>query len=168
MKTGNTRDIHHTSERTVAASMEPGHEDREYAGSAAAPRPRAQASMEPGHEDREYDTITHEGVLLDLPQWSPVMKTGNTSPSIRFPISPLKPQWSPVMKTGNTGIRPVNSTRSASPQWSPVMKTGNTGAYSGSSHSTRPPQWSPVMKTGNTGRHRRSQAGQESLNGARS
>mgnify|MGYP000912235411 CR=1 FL=1 len=36
------------------------------------------ASMEPGHEDREYFpwSITHD--WLYRPQWSPVMKTGNT------------------------------------------------------------------------------------------
>ena len=35
--------------------------------------------MEPGHEDREYQTgVTIDGVE-DPPQWSPVMKTGNTS-----------------------------------------------------------------------------------------
>ena len=37
------------------------------------------ASMEPGHEDREYEDVT---ALLDeikKPQWSPVMKTGNTT-----------------------------------------------------------------------------------------
>ena len=33
------------------------------------------ASMEPGHEDREYQP----------------------------PTPPMQPQWSPVMKTGNTG-----------------------------------------------------------------
>ena len=34
--------------------------------------------MEPGHEDREYATTTHTASALDQPQWSPVMKTGNT------------------------------------------------------------------------------------------
>ena len=37
------------------------------------------ASMEPGHEDREYfqgDTNHHR--MRKMPQWSPVMKTGNT------------------------------------------------------------------------------------------
>ena len=36
--------------------------------------------MEPGHEDREY--YPHGGTFeipeLTVPQWSPVMKTGNT------------------------------------------------------------------------------------------
>ncbi len=37
------------------------------------------ASMEPGHEDREYGTATASGIVKTSPQWSPVMKTGNTA-----------------------------------------------------------------------------------------
>ena len=53
MKTGNTQCHRHDRPAGVEASMEPGHEDREYV-----PRPAhlllgQQASMEPGHEDRE-------------------------------------------------------------------------------------------------------------------
>ena len=78
MKTGNTRRGVPESVRHLLASMEPGHEDREYLdddhtvvteippqwspvmktgntrGSAHPPAHAAQASMEPGHEDREY------------------------------------------------------------------------------------------------------------------
>ena len=62
--------------------MEPGHEDREYNRLTTRPRLPGLASMEPGHEDREYayfsDTETYAGCS---PQWSPVMKTGNTRES---------------------------------------------------------------------------------------
>ena len=36
--------------------------------------------MEPGHEDREYD-LPEKNLFwfINEPQWSPVMKTGNTS-----------------------------------------------------------------------------------------
>ena len=34
--------------------------------------------MEPGHEDREYAGPTGDVVFTWPPQWSPVMKTGNT------------------------------------------------------------------------------------------
>ena len=105
MKTGNT-DRHPTElRRVVTASMEPGHEDREYAPIAPAPtfatvppqwspvmktgntglllipRPADHAaSMEPGHEDREYQAAPDVVAIVGgLPQWSPVMKTGNTS-----------------------------------------------------------------------------------------
>ena len=61
-----------------AASMEPGHEDREYAGSAFGDADEPVASMEPGHEDREYILGTVISMRCDVPQWSPVMKTGNT------------------------------------------------------------------------------------------
>ena len=42
-----------------------------------------QASMEPGHEDREYIVNDADEVYLVLePQWSPVMKTGNTGSNL--------------------------------------------------------------------------------------
>ena len=63
--------------------------------------------MEPGHEDREYPfSAGRIRIARVRPQWSPVMKTGNTSVSSQRSISERKPQWSPVMKTGNT--RPIN------------------------------------------------------------
>ena len=34
--------------------------------------------MEPGHEDREYLKSFEFSTDADTPQWSPVMKTGNT------------------------------------------------------------------------------------------
>ena len=41
-----------------------------------------------------------------MPQWSPVMKTGNTRFGYRCSWTELRaPQWSPVMKTGNTTRR---------------------------------------------------------------
>ena len=44
--------------------------------------------MEPGHEDREYVGPSIADAGLKTPQWSPVMKTGNTS-------APLHPQRTP-------------------------------------------------------------------------
>ena len=58
--------------------MEPGHEDREYLGLLPQRVGRLRASMEPGHEDREYLDATHGLTSPGRPQWSPVMKTGNT------------------------------------------------------------------------------------------
>ena len=84
------------------------------------------ASMEPGHEDREYAAGGTTQDDIELPQWSPVMKTGNTSM-----------QWYTLLR-----VEP--------PQWSPVMKTGNTWGDTPYFHYTQEPQWSPVMKTGNT------------------
>ena len=55
------------------------------------------------------------------------MKTGNTWVGDRFnDIWNWMPQWSPVMKTGNTQAWRVNTRTPSQPQWSPVMKTGNT------------------------------------------
>ena len=65
---------------------------------------RRPASMEPGHEDREY--LPHQKSAASHPkppQWSPVMKTGNTSGKFVGMANIAQPQWSPVMKTGNTG-----------------------------------------------------------------
>ena len=56
------------------------------------------------------------------------MKTGNTWSVAPIPEpAHVTPQWSPVMKTGNTNGYPSTSAPATSPQWSPVMKTGNTG-----------------------------------------
>ena len=63
---------------------------------------------------------------MNRPQWSPVMKTGNTSRPAPSPRKGRQPQWSPVMKTGNTRWRCHPRAPQAGPQWSPVMKTGNT------------------------------------------
>ncbi len=58
--------------------MEPGHEDREYMWPNGMTPIRNVASMEPGHEDREYADVTPSLSASSWPQWSPVMKTGNT------------------------------------------------------------------------------------------
>ena len=58
MKTGNTGGRDHPGDGAVQASMEPGHEDREYTASSQSHRVMEVASMEPGHEDREYFSKT--------------------------------------------------------------------------------------------------------------
>ena len=55
MKTGNTTRVHTLREAVPHASMEPGHEDREYTAAMCVHSLLINASMEPGHEDREYD-----------------------------------------------------------------------------------------------------------------
>ena len=60
--------------------------------------------MEPGHEDREYEDMIMITSESAKPQWSPVMKTGNTNREDTTMITSAKPQWSPVMKTGNTWL----------------------------------------------------------------
>ena len=83
--------------------------------------------MEPGHEDREYsEAPVTEDFAKSMPQWSPVMKTGNTQVCGSISYRPTKPQWSPVMKTGNTPGSTLDARSADAPQWSPVMKTGNT------------------------------------------
>ena len=73
--------------------------------------------MEPGHEDREYsEAPVTEDFAKSMPQWSPVMKTGNTCGSIRARMPGSSPQWSPVMKTGNTA-------RLLRCRWLPVLHT---------------------------------------------
>ena len=54
MKTGNTRIPRISYQYRYTASMEPGHEDREYLAGTRVRAPGSHASMEPGHEDREY------------------------------------------------------------------------------------------------------------------
>ena len=65
------------------------------------------ASMEPGHEDREYLGVVADSDVFVAPQWSPVMKTGNTVRHYGLDFMMALPQWSPVMKTGNTRGRRI-------------------------------------------------------------
>ena len=55
MKTGNTGRCSRRPRNLRAASMEPGHEDREYDAAQVDDAAGPLASMEPGHEDREYE-----------------------------------------------------------------------------------------------------------------
>ena len=67
--------------------------------------------MEPGHEDQEYVLAQKPQGGTVRPQWSPVMKTGNTRSGFTVLGRGTVPQWSPVMKTGNTSaLRPAPST----------------------------------------------------------
>ena len=151
-----------------SASMEPGHEDREYA-----PRRRRwwdrlpDASMEPGHEDREYTFPYCDSFEVVTPQWSPVMKTGNTEGPVRTgpPSTAMEPghedreyAWADQASAADETER----------QWSPVMKTGNTGVSLWESQTTDVRQWSPVMKTGNTWWTRCAGGAATNGNGARS
>ena len=54
MKTGNTIGVCVRCISDEGASMEPGHEDREYPPRLPVTPAVTDASMEPGHEDREY------------------------------------------------------------------------------------------------------------------
>ena len=78
MKTGNTSPHGGSCGAGSSASMEPGHEDREYSRTQRSWLDLGTASMEPGHEDREYRRTTEPSRTPGWPQWSPAMKTGNT------------------------------------------------------------------------------------------
>ena len=169
MKTGNTHWFQNILRYLPEASMEPGHEDREYLTRPPQWPQSRQASMEPGHEDREYTNSEFTSQRIEMPQWSPVMKTGNTDWSTVADWARCAPQWSPVMKTGNTRGYLIAREGSDRPQWSPVMKTGNTAAGRDDDRHLPLPQWSPVMKTGNTSRSTGpTTAHAPCLNGARS
>ena len=75
-------------------------------GNTSSPAPAAppdtEASMEPGHEDREYAAPRRAVPARYGPQWSPAMKTGNTCAAAFIAFHTDTPQWSPAMKTGNT------------------------------------------------------------------
>ena len=62
MKTGNTVHRLGTGHELRPASMEPGHEDREYLTAVTTGGLALIASMEPGHEDREYHPSLSESV----------------------------------------------------------------------------------------------------------
>ena len=128
-----------------------------------------------------------------MPQWSPVMKTGNTchqctcatcaaleqgyrSSTVREYVSPVyvrhmahtRPQWSPVMKTGNTRCVPAFRRRVEGASMEPGHEDREYLAGVMSVLTSLLPQWSPVMKTGNTWAARRAPQGAPCLNGARS
>ena len=67
MKTGNTADIIRPGGPARIASMEPGHEDREYQQTPVECETHREASMEPGHEDREYYP-TADSAATNTPQ----------------------------------------------------------------------------------------------------
>ena len=94
--------------------MEPGHEDREYRAEGRGVARVDVASMEPGHEDREYRLSYCDSYDVVAPQWSPVMKTGNTHRIAAGNLYARLPQWSPVMKTGNTSTRASRTRRPSS------------------------------------------------------
>ncbi|MDA8392954.1 MAG: hypothetical protein M0Z87_09200, partial [Actinomycetota bacterium] len=105
--------------------------------------------MDPGHEDREDALQT--GILsrVQVPQWSPVTKTGKTQRD----VSGVKERRGAVMDPGHEGRHDHNgtgatTTQTLGPQWSPVMKTGKTGARIEPTIASLEPQWSPVVKTG--------------------
>ena len=86
----------------LLASMEPGHEDREYRRRRHRPIHPQHASMEPGHEDREYITFCQNQMIGS----SASMEPGHEDREYRVDAASCQvsctPQWSPVMKTGNT------------------------------------------------------------------
>ena len=100
--------------------------------------------MEPGHEDREYVEAVVSCVDAGMPQWSPVMKTGNT------------PQPAPVeSETHRASMEPGHEDREYAVPFTAAVALSM-------------PQWSPVMKTGNTQEHCQHHTKGMGLNGARS
>ena len=128
MKTGNTPRRLRRPWPHHLASMEPGHEDREYTGVVVRLETVLIASMEPGHEDREYAAFTKASRACAVPQWSPVMKTGNTRHHRRHPGRPRPASMEPGHEDREYKVGRVWDAPRERPQWSPVMKTGNTGA----------------------------------------
>ena len=133
MKTGNTVTVLRFAWLDKRASMEPGHEDREYLSRSPEQPDWRVASMEPGHEDREYlrhggDDDRDEDASMEpghedreyyrhgLARWRELgasMEPGHEDREYLlvggFLGRGAGPQWSPVMKTGNTGVRPTEN-----------------------------------------------------------
>ena len=79
MKTGNTPNAVSQDEEEAAPQWSPVMKTGNTARWPGAGGGGRAASMEPGHEDREYPRTTDPHRVIGAPQWSPVMKTGNTS-----------------------------------------------------------------------------------------
>ena len=83
--------------------------------------------MEPGHEDREYIRRSEPHKDTDLPQWSPVMKTGNTLLLVGNRKTVLMASMEPGHEDREYALLDwAEKNNITMPQWSPVMKTGNT------------------------------------------
>ena len=154
-------------------------------------RPRL-AAMEPGHEDREdcWQAVRVRIASANLPQWSPVTKTGKTDRGGTACMLDV-PQWSPVTKTGKTARAHARDDAAGLAAMEPGHEDredpGSSRARAPSTcrngaRSRRPgrparprwtfrpcaPQWSPVTKTGKTKRPGLDAAGGLCRNGARS
>ena len=83
--------------------------------------------MEPGHEDREYAQFADaRRSYRAAPQWSPVMKTGNTGCGAQPPREEKSASMEPGHEDREYPAARVEAASCHVPQWSPVMKTGNT------------------------------------------
>ena len=82
--------------------------------------------MEPGHEDREYAHPCTPSAPPEEPQWSPVMKTGNTRTGGYSQLAVLTASMEPGHEDREYAPSVMRPGRIFPPQWSPVMKTGNT------------------------------------------
>ena len=78
MKTGNTRLPFAEPAEAVMPQWSPVMKTGNTGNPPVASKTHREASMEPGHEDREYSTVVRRYPAPYVPQWSPVMKTGNT------------------------------------------------------------------------------------------
>ena len=107
-------------------------------------------------------------LLNERPQWSPVMKTGNTTTPYAPAPTPTAASMEPGHEDREYAASNITRPAGARPQWSPVMKTGNTGRLIITIPPQEGPQWSPVMKTGNTRPRLWECPRMRRLNGARS
>ena len=150
MKTGNTGERAFGAGRAAVASMEPGHEDREYLLGGRHAVHRVRASMEPGHEDREYAPPRRRHLREEGASMEPGHEDREYHPDGARRAGYRFASMEPGHEDREYSVIVEGTLQSLTPQWSPVMKTGNTGLLGGPLPPTHSPQWSPVMKTGNT------------------
>ena len=169
MKTGNTLTCARGVADDVVASMEPGHEDREYRPVLGRGRSNWTASMEPGHEDREYAIAAVARVAGAMPQWSPVMKTGNTRRMGARPRRSRRASMEPGHEDREYGAPRMPPTRTPpKASMEPGHEDREYAKAACYSQKKNWPQWSPVMKTGNTSGVTPDRSYMSGLNGARS
>ena len=130
MKTGSTVLRHPDAVRAVAASMEPGHEDREHQVGGDPNVLALVASMEPGHEDREHTALPDTLARQDSARAS--MEPGHEDREHAMHIAldrhhPRIASMEPGHEDREHGQRLAASSGNISrPQWNPAMKTGST------------------------------------------
>ena len=126
MKTGNTRHCVRGRLHEIGASMEPGHEDREYFAHVPDREIRQRASMEPGHEDREYRGSSSLARRQQLASMEPGHEDREYQRCRILPVVRLDASMEPGHEDREYRPHPVGDSAGEKPQWSPVMKTGNT------------------------------------------
>ena len=152
MKTGKTTILGHSQVATTQPQWSPIMKTGKTHAGRYRPSTTLAAAMEPDHEDRE--DLPGAYVARDalvVPQWSPIMKTGKTVPrcrrSRRVELAAMEPDHEDREDCAGDAVPVTDDLAAMEPDHEDREDTGKLvreALFSGL------PQWSPIMKTGKT------------------